>query len=40
MDTQAKILVIDDEEGIRKGCVRVLKRRGFTVQQHQASRRV
>jgi two-component system sensor histidine kinase/response regulator len=32
MDTQAKILVIDDEEGIRKGCVRVLKPRGFTVQ--------
>ena len=30
MEPERKILVIDDEEGIRKGCTRVLQRAGYT----------
>jgi len=29
MDTKGRILIIDDEEGIRKGCVRVLQPAGY-----------
>jgi len=32
MDTHARILVIDDEDGIRKGCKRVLEPQGFSVE--------
>ncbi|HEX8991299.1 MAG TPA: hybrid sensor histidine kinase/response regulator [Anaerolineales bacterium] len=32
METQGSILVIDDEEGIRKGCARVLRPAGHTVE--------
>jgi two-component system sensor histidine kinase/response regulator len=32
METQGSILVIDDEEGIRKGCTRVLRPAGYTVE--------
>lgn len=32
METQGSILVIDDEEGIRKGCSRVLRPAGYTVE--------
>ena len=31
MDTRAKILVIDDEKGIREGCGRALEPQGFEV---------
>jgi signal transduction histidine kinase len=31
MDTKGRILVIDDEEGIRKGCARVLQPLGYTI---------
>ncbi len=32
MESKGKILVIDDEEGIREGCRRVLEPQGFTVE--------
>ncbi|HEX8992168.1 MAG TPA: hybrid sensor histidine kinase/response regulator [Anaerolineales bacterium] len=32
METPGSILVIDDEEGIRKGCTRVLRPAGYTVE--------
>ena len=32
MDNQGRILVIDDESGIRQGCCRVLRPQGFTVE--------
>ena len=32
METQGTILVIDDEEGIRKGCIRVLRPAGYQVE--------
>ena len=32
MDKTDRILVVDDEEGIRQGCARVLRPRGFTVE--------
>jgi signal transduction histidine kinase len=32
MDSKGKILVIDDETGIRQGCCRVLQPQGFTVE--------
>src|SRR5512142_1304119 len=31
MDTKGRILVIDDEEGIRKGCARVLQPLGYAI---------
>lgn len=32
MDTKGRILIIDDEEGIRKGCSRVLKPAGYEIE--------
>ncbi len=32
MDTKGRILIIDDEEGIRKGCMRVLQPAGYAVE--------
>ncbi|HOJ43399.1 MAG TPA: response regulator, partial [Syntrophorhabdaceae bacterium] len=31
MDTQARILVVDDEKGIREGCRRILAAEGYAV---------